>query len=588
MDVLLRERRTRADGFVEFTDTEISAAAVNIGSAADQTLQLIGRHVAPRHAQLGLAGDRLRITCRRGRRVNVNGKSVASSVLGEGDIVEIDGHRIQLVAAPAGFDTALELTPNTAVRSADFASAFVTDLEQTWLSKRSAAWLLFVSILALTLLLPLSKFVGASGKQWPWSNWDKQWSAGPLYPAHVLATSENCNACHAVPFVRVRDRECTECHDRTKDHIEKSLAERAGVEHVRCASCHKEHESPPHLVMTANVLCTDCHANPERFTTIATLAKTQGFSIASHPKFEVQLLRPERRSGAAFSFDWRHAMTAIEGAHESSNLKFPHDVHLDQTKVRRLDDGGALACSDCHRLSDDGRHFLPVTMEANCRSCHDLKFDPTDPARELPHGKPIEAILTIEGHYLRKYSEPNREVEVARRRLPDRPDVEERCTESAYTCAMRKSRDEAVNQFTLRGCVTCHVVEDTKGNDLYSRFQVYPIRLVTNYFPKAQFVHAPHLTQRDKTGDEACSTCHDARHSKDSSELHIPDIDTCAKCHSSEAAERSAGASIVLPCIGCHVYHPHGARPAPGEAAFTATIRTTTPVRADRETRTDL
>ena len=50
MDVLLRERRTRADGFVEFSDTEISAAAVDIGSGPDQTLQLIGRNVAPRHA----------------------------------------------------------------------------------------------------------------------------------------------------------------------------------------------------------------------------------------------------------------------------------------------------------------------------------------------------------------------------------------------------------------------------------------------------------------------------------------------------------------------------------------------------------
>src|SRR5262249_19335400 len=150
--------------------------------------------------------------------------------------------------------------------------AFVTDLEQTWLSKRSAAWLLFVTIVSLTLLVPLSKFAGrADGKPLPWSNWDRQWTAGPLYPAHLLATGENCNACHAVPFVRVRDQECTKCHDRTNDHIERSLAERANIEHVRCGACHQEHESPPHLVMSANSLCTDCHANPERFTAIATL-----------------------------------------------------------------------------------------------------------------------------------------------------------------------------------------------------------------------------------------------------------------------------------------------------------------------------
>ncbi len=167
MDVLLRERRTRTDGFVEFTDTEISAAAVNVGSAPDQTLQLIGRYVAPRHAQLRLAGDTLRIDCRRGQRVSVNGKSVASSALAEGDVVELDGHRIQIVTAPPGFDVALELTPNSNVRSADFERAFVTDLERTWLPKRSAAWILFVSVLALTLLVPLGKFVWQSEPEEP-------------------------------------------------------------------------------------------------------------------------------------------------------------------------------------------------------------------------------------------------------------------------------------------------------------------------------------------------------------------------------------------------------------------------------------
>lgn len=567
MDVLLRERRTRPDGFVEFTDTEISEAAVNVGSAPDQTLQLIGRYVAPRHAQLRLAGDALRIDCRRGRRVSVNGKSVASSALVEGDVVEIDGHRIQIVAAPPGFDVALELTPNSNVRSGDFERAFVTDLERTWLPKRSAAWILFVSVLALTLLVPLGKFVWQSNTEnpSPLAHWDKQWSAGPLHPAHLLATGDDCNTCHAIPFVRVRDEECSKCHDRTRDHVEMSLASRADLEHVRCATCHHEHDDPPHLVISANGLCTDCHAQPERFAKISKLPPTEGFSMTTHPKFDARLLRPVRKQDGGFSFDWRVEKTAIEGARETSNLKFPHDVHLEKTKVRRLDDGEALGCGDCHRLSRDGRHFEPITMEANCRACHDLKFDPTDPTRELPHGKPMDAILTIEGHYLRKFSDPNRDNAVqTRRRLPDRPDVDERCTDSAYNCAIKKSREEAVNQFTLRGCITCHVVEDTQERDLYSRFQVYPIRLVTDYLPKAQFAHGPHLTLRDKTGDDACEACHPARRSKDSADLHIPDIDTCAQCHSQDVAERSDERGVVLPCIGCHAYHP---REMPGPRA---------------------
>ena len=297
MDLLLRERRTRTDGFVEFSDTEISAAAINIGSGPDQTLQLIGRNVAPRHAQLKVDGDKIGIACRSGLRVVVNGKSVASAALAEGDVVELGGHRLQLVAAPAGFDLALELTPNAAVQSRDFASAFVADLAQTWLSKRRPAWLLFVGILAATLLIPLSKFVGDGGQQRPLAHWDQQWSAGPLHPAHKLIAGDNCNACHAVPFHRARDVECTKCHDRTRDHVEKSLAARVDLEHVRCASCHKEHNEPARLIVTANGLCTDCHARPTRFAAITTLEPVTGFSMTAHPKFAAYLLRSVRRPG---------------------------------------------------------------------------------------------------------------------------------------------------------------------------------------------------------------------------------------------------------------------------------------------------
>ncbi|HEY6597814.1 MAG TPA: hypothetical protein VIZ30_00780, partial [Pseudomonadales bacterium] len=518
-----------------------------------------GRNVAPRHAQLSGSGDRVDIACRRGLRVVVNDKSVRSAHLTEGDVVELDGHRLQVVAAPAGFDLALELTPNMAVKSRDFASAFVNELEQTWLSKRRPAWLLFVVILASTLLLPLSKFVGDGGKDRPLAHWDEQWSTGPLLPAHALAVGDDCNACHAVPFQRVRDEECSKCHERTHDHIETALAARADLGHTRCASCHKEHNVPSHMIVSADTLCTDCHAQPEQFAAIRTLQKATGFSTVTHPKFDAYLLRSTRSPGApGLVLDWRYEAVSIDGARESSNLKFPHDVHLDPNKVRSTDDGAAIGCADCHRLSSDNEHFQPVTMELHCRSCHDLKFDPTDPTRELPHGQPTEAILAIEGHYLRKFGDPNlAAATLDRRRLPDRPNKEERCTDSAFACAMRKTRDEAANQFTLRGCVTCHVVEDTNDSDIFNRFQVHPIRLVSDYLPKARFDHVPHLTQRDKTGDDACVTCHDARKSKDSADLHIPDIDKCAGCHSDDVVERVDRPGVVLPCIGCHAYHPN-------------------------------
>ncbi len=179
-------------------------------------------------------------------------------------------------------------------------------------------------------------------------------------------------------------QECIVCHDRTADHIEAKRSSQAGLEHTRCASCHQEHHEPPHLVVSSDSLCSDCHSQPERFSSIRTLAAATGFSLDTHPKFDARLLRSENRSGATgLLFDWRFETTPIEGARESSNLKFPHDVHLDASKVRKPSDSAALGCADCHVLTADKEHFLPVTMVGHCRSCHDLKFDPKDPTREL-------------------------------------------------------------------------------------------------------------------------------------------------------------------------------------------------------------
>jgi predicted CXXCH cytochrome family protein len=574
MQILLRTRRVSAEGIDEYLDTELEATAITIGGAPDQTIQLIGANVAPEHATISVAGDAINIRCRRGKRVLVNGESVRSARLTEGDRIEIDGHQLQFVRPPAGFDAALELVPNPAVQASDFAHAFRTELTQTWLSRRRVAWLLFIVILTATLLVPLGALVWHNDavRSAAWQA-DVQWSPGALHPAHQLASGGDCTTCHAVPFVRVSDAACTTCHDRTHDHVAATRAVKMGLDHTRCATCHQEHHEPPHLVVTSDTACTDCHAAPARFEPIAKLAPVSGFTQARHPAFNAELLRSApRAAGTGLAFDWRFETTKIAGAKETSNLRFPHDVHLDASKVQRVNDSAPLQCADCHQPAPAKEHFPPVTMEQHCISCHDLKFDAGDPTRELPHAQPTEAILTIEGHYLRKFGDPNLPAgDSPKRRLPDRKNDDERCDEGAYTCAMRKTLDEAVNQFTRRGCVTCHIVDDTGGSDLYSRFQVHPIRLVANYLPMTRFNHTSHLTQKGVTGDAACGSCHDALHSKDSADLLIPDIDNCVQCHSDQPA-RGGGLSggalggVALGCNACHVYHPERARLAVRES----------------------
>ena len=88
MDALLRELREGPDGIPEYHDSEISADALGIGSAADQQIQLLGRAIAPEHAVIRKFGDRLdarmpprpaRARQRQGRQFGRSSRSAMSS-----------------------------------------------------------------------------------------------------------------------------------------------------------------------------------------------------------------------------------------------------------------------------------------------------------------------------------------------------------------------------------------------------------------------------------------------------------------------------------------------------------------------------
>jgi len=221
--------------------------------------------------------------------------------------------------------------------------------------------------------------------------------------------------------------------------------------------------------------------------------------------------------------------------------------------VTRSSDSRALGCSDCHTLAVDGEHFVPITMQRSCASCHELTFDPGAPDRQLPHGKPRDVMLLIQDYYARKAVDPNPTASVLqRRRLPDQQVQETVCSGPAFTCAMRRAQSEIENQFKTHGCASCHDVTDTHSDEVLDRFQVAPVRLTRDYFPDVQFSHRMHAVQKDKTGDAACLSCHAVQKSTSSADLFIPDLPKCLECHS----ERLQADRVTLPCSGCHSYHP--------------------------------
>lgn len=563
MDVLLREKLSAGNQGDTFTDRELSGDRITIGSGQDQMLQLIGEGLLGQHALLGVSGGDVTVTCLGRARLKLDGSDVKSAKLAVGSWVELGGHRLTRIQAPAGFDAAIELHRNPDVDSASFERAYSTSLADTWLSKRAPAWVLLVLVALLGLGVPLW-LVSDGNEDTPDEDakilTDAIWTSGPLHAIHNQAIGNDCQACHTELFKRVPDEACEACHKNVADHVIAGHASLTNSPTDRCATCHKEHNEPTLLVITADTLCTDCHAEPDKLADrIAHMKPVTAFDGENHPAFEIALDRSRKMDEGGFAWDRTEAKLA--GAEESSNLKFPHQLHLAGEKVKWAD-GDAMVCKDCHTLSSDREHFEPVTMEKHCRECHELTFDAASPERQLPHGQPHEAVAMMEAHFIRYYANPSSSVVPKpreRRRRPNQahqPAPVGTCTQGSTACAVARTTQEAESQFLSSGCVTCHEVEDNGGRDVYTRFTVLPVKLSHDFMPTAKFDHHSHLTQKDATGDAACVSCHRADVSETSHDVLIPDIDNCTTCHNDAHADQS----VPLDCVACHAYHPPGGK----------------------------
>lgn len=560
MELLLREVQD-STGVGVFVDRELSADKITIGCGNDQLIQLLGADIQAEHAVLTPAGSGVRVKTTGGF-VEINGERAKSGTLAVGDTLKVGGHTLVVASAPAGFDAALELTADPDVDPAAFEHAFQTSLTDTWLSKRGPAWVLSVLVLVFGLLLPVALIIdGDDATPDPEAVFltDAYWTSGPLHPVHNVAIGDDCGACHEVPFQKVQDTACVACHAELVDHYPDTHYAASSVTTERCAVCHVEHNEPSFLIVEADGLCVDCHADPSILSDgPGHMQAVTGFDTDNHPKFEVALLTPEATSaGTGLSFSWGIKEALLDGATETSNLKFPHDLHLDPDAVQTVQEGRGMECGDCHTLTADDEHFEPVTMEAHCQNCHELTFDRSAPNRQLPHGQPTEVIQVMQGHFALQFANPKQR-KSGGRRMPDRRGGRGAdCSGSAFECAQQSTEVAVLNQFTRSGCITCHVVEETESEDIYTRYQVHPIRLSHDFIPTAIFDHRSHFTQKDAQGDAACLTCHSATVSETSADLMIPGILNCNQCHS----DRNTADTVPLDCINCHQYHPVMAEP---------------------------
>ncbi|MFK8080993.1 MAG: cytochrome c3 family protein [Granulosicoccus sp.] len=566
MEILIRQTSGTDNTDAIFTDLSLDIKSLRIGSSPDQELQLIGAGIMPDHAELVRNAKGTTLVCRRGAVVSVNGIEGDKFQLSIGDIIELGGNRIEVAAAPTGFDVAIIVSRSSGREPVAYEQAYKTDLSQTRLAPRLFGWVLTLVVLVVSVILPLSyhylsRFQDATevaSLSWPIS--DTVWSSGPLHEAHA-SLGESCNSCHVELFQKVTDESCEACHSDSPDHIKAVAANQHLPIEINgtCASCHREHNEPvSSLIITSNNLCIDCHAPHDLQSDIGTLARVEGFGEGTHSEFQVSLLRPPEGGSFDVEDQWKISREPLAGAKENSQLKFDHEVHYDSSKVL-LNGDSELTCAHCHELSVDGEHFEDIEFEQNCASsgCHELDLDPRN---RLPHGLPDVTVAAIEGFYLRKFGDPDKLEPTAtreRRRVLDRgDDQDEKCTGSAYECARELATRKIEQQFTTTGCVTCHTIKDV-GGEILDRYQVAVVKLNEDYLANARFDHLAHGVLVEPggvetfTGDDSCVYCHAAPTSSTSSDVLIPAIDNCTTCHNGPEHQLN----VPLGCIDCHAYH---------------------------------
>ena len=75
-------------------------------------------------------------------------------------------------------------------------------------------------------------------------------------------------------------------------------------------------------------------------------------------------------------------------------------------------------------------------------------------------------------------------------------------------------------------------------------WDVAPVYINQHWMPLSRFDHGAHA-------NETCESCHDAKTSRVSSDILMPDIASCQTCHGDEHTDDQ----LVSVCLDCHSFH---------------------------------
>jgi hypothetical protein len=507
-----------------------------------------------------------------GQPLMVNGSPHQRVTLKRGDVLSLADGRLRVDDVRADGVLVLRLDLPTGGASDASLAADARSLKDAGVRAAPASWALGLSVLSLTLLWPLLTSLNtplrAQLRDAALLPSDAIWQPGSLHTAHQ-SIGGNCNACHSVAFDRVADRACAACHPGTQSHVPQESPAHSLFAAMHCADCHVEHTRSTRLVDASSQACVDCHADLRKSDPQTVLQDVTDFG-SGHPDFSLAMLEPPATPGSGGTdLVWRTRMLPAgfrPKPEEHSNLKFSHQVHMDQRGIKSPDGDQVLTCGDCHRSDPGGRHMAPIRMEQHCARCHSLQFDENDAATAVPHGSLQLMFTALEAHFSRMflYNDAAAARLSERRRAGGEQTVITRDEQRrALEWTTRQSLQAAHELLEKRVCVECHTVSALPGMTGFNRWRVEPVKLSSSWMPRAQFSHAAHRSS-------TCISCHvTAETSRSSSDVLMPHIEQCRVCHTGTRDQKR----LASDCAMCHRLHLPGSGdwvPVPAAPPLTA------------------
>ncbi|MDY7099038.1 MAG: cytochrome c3 family protein, partial [Pseudomonadota bacterium] len=328
-------------------ERNVYQSSLFVGRAAENDIHLADLAVEQKHIRIDQSGEGpLQIEALGTLGFGIDGRIETSASVDPqlGAEIELGSSRLTIAKES---DTAVSITIKAAEEKGakvDTVAGFA--LASALPSKRSMAWVMSLAIVGLLLAVPIFTHLtrdrvenDPDGPMVDQVSFDSTWSSGELSLAHH-DLKDNCEACHAQPFVSVQDETCLTCHEELGEHAAKprlakgmaplpageawqwAVAETLGKEGPgSCTSCHLEHEGKVRQQAATEEFCAECHdALDGRLEDVA-FGNASDFG-EKHPQF-----RPTFYT--AYSQEKPVRVSLDKPVEEKSGLVFPHDIHMD-------------------------------------------------------------------------------------------------------------------------------------------------------------------------------------------------------------------------------------------------------------------